>query len=85
MYLRSNYNSDGCNKSNGLSHDVLRPVSSAQITILHRTSSGRQLKSKKETDQDRILTYSRVNGTLTLREKYPNTELFLLRIFMYSE
>ena len=29
------------------------------------------IKVEKRDDQDRILTYSRVNGTLTLREKYP--------------
>ena len=50
-----------------LSHDELRALSSAQMAILHRTSSGRQLKSeKKEMDQDRILTHSRFNGTLRI-------------------
>ena len=43
-----------------------RAVSSVRIAILHRTSSGRQLKQKKkEMDQDRILSHSRVNGKLT--------------------
>ena len=31
-------------KSDALSHDELRGISSAQKAILHRTSSGRQLK-----------------------------------------
>ena len=35
-------------KLDGLSHDELRAVSSAQIAILHRTSSGEQLKQKKK-------------------------------------
>ena len=33
-----------CKKSDGLSQDELRALSSAQIAIVHRTSSGRQLK-----------------------------------------
>ena len=37
-----------CNKSDGLSHDELKAVSSAQIVILRRTLSGRQLKKKKK-------------------------------------
>ena len=69
IFVRSNYNwlaiSTCCDKSGGLSHDKLRTVSSAHIGILHRTSSGSQLQMKeKEMDQDRILTHSRVNGTL---------------------
>ena len=32
-----------CGKSDGFSYDELRAVSSAQIAILHRTSSGKQL------------------------------------------
>ena len=47
-----------------------------QIAILHRTSSRRQLKQKKkEMDQDRILTYSRVND-LYFQKTY---SLLLLR------
>ena len=54
-----------CDKSNDLSHDELRALSSSQIAILHRTSSGKQLKQeKKEMDQDGILTHSRFNGTV---------------------
>ena len=33
-----------CGKSAGLSHDELRTLSSAQIAVVYRTSSGRQLK-----------------------------------------
>ena len=33
-----------CDKSAGLSHDELRTLSSAQIAVVYRTSSGRQLK-----------------------------------------
>ena len=56
-----------CNKSDGLSHDELRALSSAQIAILHRTSSGRKLKyEKKETNEDRILKHCRFNGTLRI-------------------
>ena len=33
-----------CDKSDGLSQDELRAISSAQIVILHRKSSGKQLK-----------------------------------------
>ena len=52
-----------CDKSDGLLHEELRAASSAQIAILHRISSGRQLKKKrKKMDEDRILTHSRVNG-----------------------
>ena len=47
-FLRSNYNSEAfstcCRNSDGLSHDELRAVTSAQIAVVHRTSSGRQLK-----------------------------------------
>ena len=46
--LRLNANSQAfptCyDKSDGLSHDDFRAVSSAKKIILHRTSSGRQLK-----------------------------------------
>ena len=42
--------STSCNKSDSLSHDELRSVSSAQIeqNILHRTSSSRQLRQGKK-------------------------------------
>ena len=43
-FLRSDYNSYDistcCGKSDGLWHDVLRAVSTVQIAILRRTSSG---------------------------------------------
>ena len=56
-----------CGKSDGLLHDELRTLSLAQIAILHRTSSGIQLKQeKKEMDQDRILAHFRFNGTLRI-------------------
>ena len=51
LFERSNYDSkpisDCYYKSDVLSHNELRAVSSAQIAILHRISSGRQLKQKK--------------------------------------
>ena len=54
IFLRLKYNF--CIKSDGLSHDELRALSSAQMAILHRASSRRQLKpEKKDMDQDRIL------------------------------
>ena len=40
----TSYISTCCGKSDGLSNDELRAVSSAQIAILHRTSSRRPLK-----------------------------------------
>ena len=47
-FLRSNYNSEAistcCRNSDGLSHDELRAVTSAQIAVVHIASSGRQLK-----------------------------------------
>ena len=47
-FVRSNYNSKAisscCGKPHPCSNDGLRAVSSAQVVILHRTSSGRQLK-----------------------------------------
>ena len=47
IFLKSDYNSYDistcCDKSGGLWHDELRAVSTVQIAILHRTSSGRQL------------------------------------------
>ena len=53
--LRSNHNSQAistcCEKSDGLSHDQLTAVPSAQIAILDKTSSEKQLKQKKEIDQ----------------------------------
>ena len=48
IFLRSNYNSNCCDKSDGLSHHELRAVAPAQIATFHRTSSGRQLKQKKK-------------------------------------
>ena len=46
--VRSSYNlkqiSSCYDRSDALSYDELRVVSSPQIVILHRTSSGRQLK-----------------------------------------
>ena len=48
-----------CDKSDGLSLDEQRAVASAQIAVLRRASSGRQLKLKKKINQDRILTHSR--------------------------
>ena len=40
----TNYISTCYDKSDGLSHDVLKAVLSAQIVIFHRTSSERKLK-----------------------------------------
>ena len=46
---------DCCDKSDGLSHDELRAVSSAQMAILHRTLSERQLKYKRR-DGSRLIS-----------------------------
>ena len=43
----TNYISTCYDKSGGLSHDALKTVLSAQIVIFHRTSSERQLNTKK--------------------------------------
>ena len=68
-FLRSNYNSDAistcCDKSDGLSRHEWRAVSSAQIAILHKHNQGDNW-SKKRDGSDRILTQSRVNGTLRI-------------------
>ena len=54
-----------CDQSDGLSYGELSAVSSAGTAILQKTSSGRKLnKKKKEMDEDRTLTHSRVTGTL---------------------
>ena len=51
----------------GRSDYQLKALSPAQIAILHRTSSGRQLKQeKKEMVQERILKNFRFNGTLRI-------------------
>ena len=68
-WIRKNYNPKPiptcCDKSDVLPRDELTAVSSAQIAVLHRKLSGRQLKQKKkEIDQDIILKYFRVNSTL---------------------
>ena len=50
-FLRSNYNSKAIstcyNKSDALSHDVVRVVSAAHISVIHITSSGGGLMKKK--------------------------------------
>ena len=48
LQLIDSYISTCCGKSDGLSHDELRAVSSAQIAILHKTSSSRELKYVKK-------------------------------------
>ena len=66
LFVKSKPVSTCWDESDDLSRDELKMVSSAQIALLHRTSSGTKLKQeKKGMDQDRILTYFRVNGTLT--------------------
>ena len=56
--------STSCDKSGGLSHVELRALSSAQIAVLHRTSSGRKSKQEKK---DSILKHSRVKGRASVR------------------
>ena len=65
IFLRSNYNLLG--QVRWFVIDEMRALSSAQVAILHRTPSGRQLEwDKKEMGQDRILTHSRFDGTLKI-------------------
>ena len=64
-FFRTNYNSKAISTCYGrpdtFSHVVMRTVSSAQIAVLQRILSGRQLM-QKEMNEDRILIFSRGNG-----------------------
>ena len=72
--------STSCDKSDCLPHDGLRGVSSVQIAILHRTSSGRQW-NRKTRYGSKILTHSRVRTLGTLRMVHLEHDLSI--VFYY--